>query len=84
MLAAPGHGDYARFQPGPGQNLSFDDLKVVEGRDFVESVLSGEQVAPSAADAWSAAEVDEAVVRAAASRAWESVQPVSGRTTYDA
>lgn len=84
VMAGPQHGAYARFQPGPGQNLSFDDLKVVEGRDFVESVLSGEQVAPSAADAWSAAEVDEAVVRAAASRAWESVQPVSGRTTYDA
>ena len=84
VMAGPQHGEYARFQPGPGQNLSFDDLKVVEGRDFVQSVLTGEQVAPSAADAWSAAEVDEAVVRAAASRAWEPVPQVSGRTTYGA
>lgn len=84
VMASADHGEYGRFQPGPGQSMSFDDLKVVEGRDFVRSVITGEQIAPSAADAWSAAEVDEAVVRAAEGRSWESVPQVEGTTTYDA
>ena len=84
VMASADHGEYGRFQPGPWQNMSFDDLKVVEGRDFVRSVITGEQIAPSAADAWSAAEVDEAVVRAAEGRSWESVPQVEGTTTYDA
>ena len=84
VMASADHGEYGRFQPGPGQNMSFYDLKVVEGRDFVRSVITGEQIAPSAADAWSAAEVDEAVVRAAEGRSWESVPQVEGTTTYDA
>lgn len=84
VMAGPQHGEYGRFQPGPGMNLSFDDLKTVEAARFVESVVTGRQVAPSAADAWAAAEVDEAVVAAAASGVWQDVPPVQGATTYDA
>ncbi len=77
-------GDYGRFQPGPGMHLSFDDSKVIEARQFVESVLTGRQLAPSAADAWSAAEVDEAVVASAADGRWHPVARVEGPTTFDA
>lgn len=84
VMAGPQHGEYRRFQPGPGMNMSFDDLKVIECARFVESVVSGNQLAPSASDAWAAAEVDDAVVASAASGRWEEVAPVTGRTTYDA
>ncbi len=84
VMAGPQHGAYARFQPGPGMNLSFDDLKVVEAAQFVESVLTGRQVAPSAADAWAAAEVDEAIVAAAADGVWHRVPRVEGAVTHDA
>lgn len=84
VMAGPEHGEYGRFQPGPGMNLSFDDLKTVEGARFVESVLNGSHLAPSAADAWAAAEVDEAIVAAAADGAWHAVPHVQGATTYDA
>ncbi|MDN5822322.1 MAG: Gfo/Idh/MocA family oxidoreductase [Brachybacterium sp.] len=73
VLAAPGHGDYARFQPGPGIPMSFDDLKTIEAAAFLSDVTRGTQRAPNAADGLSAAEICEAVVRSAASRAWESV-----------
>ena len=39
---------------------------------------------PSAADAWCAAEVDEAVVASAADGQWHEVPRVEGRTTFDA
>lgn len=80
VMAGSEHGEYGRFQPGPGQNLGFDDLKTIEGRLFVESVLTGKQLAPSAADAWSAAAVDEAAVASAKDGRWHPVQHVDGTT----
>jgi predicted dehydrogenase len=73
VLAGPGHGDYARFQPGPGIPMSFDDLKTIEAAAFLSDAVHGTHLAPSAADGVSAAEICEAIVRAAASRAWEAV-----------
>ncbi len=78
------HGDFGRFQPCPGQTMSFDDLKAIECKLFLESVQTGSQLAPSAADAWSAAECDEASVASAADGAWHPVPTVQGPTTYDA
>ncbi|MHB1988217.1 MAG: Gfo/Idh/MocA family protein [Acidimicrobiales bacterium] len=73
LLAGPGHGDYARFQPGPGIAMSYDDLKVVEAELYLKSIATGEQVGASVADALRAAEVLEAAERAAVSATWESV-----------
>ncbi|MGP9745714.1 Gfo/Idh/MocA family protein [Brachybacterium sp. AOP29-B2-41] len=73
VLAGPGHGDYARFQPGPGIPMSFDDLKTIEAGAFLSDVVHGTQLAPNAADGLSAAEICDAIVRSAASRAWEPV-----------
>ena len=75
------HGHFGRYQPGPGQLMSFDDMKSIEAALFVESVLTGEQLAPSAADAWAAAECDEACVASTADGAWHDVPAVDGPTT---
>ena len=76
VLAAPGHGDYARFQPGPGIPMSFDDLKTIEAAAFLSDVTRGTHLAPSAADGLAAAEVCEAIVRSAASRSWQQVPQI--------
>lgn len=44
MLAGPDDGDYARFQPGAGISMSFDDTKVIECAGLLAAVAS-----PSAA-----------------------------------
>jgi predicted dehydrogenase len=80
VMSDAGHGDFARFQPGPGQTMSFDDSKVIEAKLFLESVLTGRQVAPSAGDAWAAAEADEAIVASAADGRWHPVPEVTGTT----
>ncbi len=82
VMAGPGHGEFARFQPGAGTSMGFDDLKVVEAALFLRSVLTGEQLAPSVADGWAAAAVGEAVIASAADGRWQEVPPVPG-TTYD-
>lgn len=84
VMSDPRHGEFGRFQPGPGIHLSFDDAKTVEAALFLTSVTQGRQVAPSAADAWAAAEVDEAVVASAADGQWHDVPAVTGATTFDA
>ena len=83
-MAGPDWGEWSRYQPAIGTSMGFDDLKSVEAAQFLRSVLTGEQRAPSAADAWCAAEVDEAVVASAADSGWHDVARVDLPTTFDA
>ena len=76
VLAGPGHGDYAHFQPGPGIPMSFDDLKTIEAAAFLSDATRGTHLAPSTADGLAAAEVCEAIMRSAASRSWQQVAQV--------
>lgn len=73
VLAQAGDGDYAHFQPGPGISMGFDDLKTVEAHQFLESVATARQVAPSVADALRAARVVEAAEASAADGTWHLV-----------
>ena len=75
--AAPGHGDFEHFQPGSGTAMGFDDLKVIEARLFLDSLATGKQLAPSAADAWAAAEVVAAAERSAGDGRWHTVRPIA-------
>jgi predicted dehydrogenase len=84
VMASPGHGEFARFQPGGGVSMGFDDLKTIEARLFLESVASGQQLAPSAADGWSAACVADAAEQSAADGVWHKVGAISGPTTFGA
>ena len=83
-MAGPQWGQWQRFQPAIGTSMGFDDMKAIEAAQFIESIITGEQVAPSAADAWCAAEVDEAVVASAADARWHDVARVDLPTTFDA
>lgn len=75
-------GEFARFQPGAGMGLSFDDLKAIEAMQFLTSVTSGEQLAPSVADARTAAAVADAAERSSADGQWHTVPAPAGRTTF--
>ncbi|WP_136024693.1 Gfo/Idh/MocA family protein [Microbacterium sp. K27] len=83
VMVGPGYGDFARFQPGAGTSMGFDDLKTIEASLFLRSVAEDRQLAPSASDAWSAAEIVDAALRSSTSGSWESVPAVTGPTTYD-
>ena len=50
-------GDYGKFQPGPGNSMGYDDLKVIEAKKFLQSVTQGVAGACTIDDAQSAAEV---------------------------
>lgn len=84
IMAYPGYGEFARFQPGPGTSMGFDDLKTIEASLFLRSIAEGRQLAPSAADGWAAAEVADAALASARHGAWVPVPAVTGSTTFDA
>jgi hypothetical protein len=76
VYAGPAHGDFARFQPGGGLGMGFDDLKTIEAGRFLESVLRGRQLAPSVDDGLATAVVLNAAERSAATEGWVDVWPV--------
>jgi hypothetical protein len=69
----PQHPSFARFQPGPGLPMGYDDLKVIEAALFLQSIVDGEQREPGVREAVAAARVLAAMERSAASGAWETV-----------
>jgi predicted dehydrogenase len=73
VYAAPEHGDFAHFQPDAGVGMGYDDLKVIEARTFLESVLDGRGRAPGVAEALAAARVIDAIERSCETGAWQEV-----------
>jgi predicted dehydrogenase len=80
LLVGPGAGEYARFQPGAGLAMSYDDSKVAELAGFVRSILSGKAEGPQIEDAVRSAEALECMVASAAGAGWVTVTP-AGRTS---
>ena len=67
------HGDFARFQPGAGMAMSFDDLKTIEAKKFLVAVTGGPQENSTIGDALAAAAFVSAAERSAESGRWEPV-----------
>ena len=44
ILAGPAHPDYSAFCPAPGHSLGFNDLKIIEIRNLLRSIESGDEV----------------------------------------
>src|SRR6185295_5027209 len=74
-------GNPGKFQPGPGNSMGYDDLKVIEARKFLQSVTQGVGGACTIDDAQSAAEVVSAAVTSASTGSWVKV-PAVPRATY--
>ncbi len=69
----PGAGQYAAFQPGAANSMSFDDLKVVEAHDFLTSIAEGRPAGAGLEDAVRAAVTLDALAASAAGRRWVDV-----------
>ncbi len=76
ILAGPELPFYERFQPGPGNNMSYDDLKAIEAFHFLKSVADGVQLEPSFAAAYEFAKAHDAMMRSWESGRWEAVRDI--------
>ncbi len=73
VVAGPQHGAFAKFQPGAGVPMGYDDLRVIEAANFLAQIRDGEQRAPGLDDMVAAARVLAALERSSESGAWEPV-----------
>jgi predicted dehydrogenase len=66
----PSDGEAAAFQPDTAIPLSFDDLKVIEAKRLLTSILTGEPDGATIADMAIAARLVEATLRSDAEKRW--------------
>lgn len=79
LLSGPEHPFHARFAPGPGIGLSYDDLKTIEAAQFLQSILAGRQGEPGLDAAANVAQVLDAIARSWSSERWEDVAAADQR-----
>lgn len=80
VLGNPAMGDYAAFQPGPGNAMGYDDLKVIEARKFLAAVIGGGRRNSTIEEALADAQVIGAIAESAVDGQWHKVAEVPGAT----
>src|SRR6478752_2667078 len=78
--ASPRYGDYANFQPGPGNSMGFDDLKIIEAKKFLVAVAGGARENSNIHDAASAAAIVSAAEASSQSGQWQKIEEIHGTT----
>ncbi|MEX3631742.1 Gfo/Idh/MocA family protein [Rothia sp. LK2492] len=81
VMAGAGFGDFAKFQPGAGTSMGYDDLKVIEAKKFLIAYTGGESLNADVHDALLANRVVQAAEDSSNSGRWEPVQAVEGTTS---
>ena len=66
----PGAGEYAAFQPGAANSMGYDDLKVIEARNFLRSIAENTPHGATLADAAHSAAALDAMTRSAEQGTW--------------
>ncbi len=74
VLGGAEHPFHGHFSPGQGIGISYDDLKAIEARQFLKSIVDGKQGEPSLSAALAVAEVQSAMQRSWDSGHWEDVR----------
>ena len=75
ILAGPAHPDFLAFCQGPGHGTGYQDQIVIEARDFLKAIETGENVWPSFRDGL---EVNRVIAAAWASREKATWQALAG------
>ncbi|MCW2756653.1 MAG: myo-inositol 2-dehydrogenase [Nocardioidaceae bacterium] len=72
-LVGPGDGDLAAFQPGSGNAMGYDDLKVVEAHRLARSIVTGVPEGATVDDVVVTAKLIDAMVRSYEEKRWVSL-----------
>lgn len=76
LLGGPDHPYHARFNPGPGIGIGYEDLKAIEAHNFLKSIVDDTPGHPNFGDALAVASVQAAVERSWESERWEEVESI--------
>jgi predicted dehydrogenase len=73
ILANPSHPPYGNFCPAPGHGIGFNDFKVIEIAELMDSIAGGKRVLTNIADGAKVGRIMDAVLDSADQRAWVKV-----------
>jgi predicted dehydrogenase len=73
IVSGPQHPFHARFNPGAGVGLSYEDLKTIEAHHFLKSVAERRQGEPGFGEALRVAKVLAAIERSWKTESWQDV-----------
>ena len=76
ILAGPAHPDFLGFCQGPGHGTGYQDQIIIEARDFLKAIETGEPCWPTFRDGLAVSEVVEAAWASHERRAWVDVADV--------
>ena len=73
VLTGPEHPDYLPFCQGPGHGTGYQDQIIIEAKDFLRAIDTGEAVFPTFRDGLEVAEVVDAAITSADTGAWTEI-----------
>lgn len=73
ILTGPAHPDYEPFCLGPGHGTGYQDQIIIEARDFLHAIQTGDPVWPTFRDGLDVARVVHTALASAQSRRWHDV-----------
>jgi predicted dehydrogenase len=73
ILTGPAHPDYAAFCQGPGHGTGYQDQIIIEARDFLTAIETGQPVWPTFRDGLAVWRVVETALASARTRTWHTV-----------
>lgn len=73
ILTGPAHPDYEPFCQGPGHGTGYQDQIVIEARDFLHAIQTGEPVWPTFRDGHEVNRVIAATIASAREKTWREV-----------
>ncbi|MFT6658478.1 MAG: putative dehydrogenase [Maritalea sp.] len=73
ILIGPHHPDYLAFCQGPGHGTGYQDQIIIEAKDFLTAIETGEPIWPTFSDGHEVNKIVEAVFASAEQKSWQQV-----------
>ncbi len=73
ILTGPEHPDYLAFCQGPGHGTGYQDQIIIEAKDFLQAIETGQSVWPTFQDGLMVHEIVEACWRSHEQKCWVSI-----------
>ena len=70
ILTGPEHPDYVHFCLGPGHGTGYQDQIIIEARDFLDAIASGQSRFPTYRDGLAVTEIVEAAFQSNLEKGW--------------
>ncbi len=74
ILTGPAHPDYEPFCQGPGHGTGYQDQIIIEARDFLHAIETGQPVWPTFHDGHEVNRVVAAALASAADESWKNIE----------